>query len=104
MPPRFIYFDLGNVLFFFDNDVLARQVADVSGLPVQRIREVVVSGLAEPFERGELDAQQFYELFCEQTNTRPDYDLLKKAASDIFSRALRCCLNAISLRITSTLA
>jgi putative hydrolase of the HAD superfamily len=89
MPPSFIYFDLGNVLLMFDEEIAARQIADVAGIGVERVKEVVYDGLAVPYERGELDSQQFYEIFCKQTGTRPDYDALKWAASDIFTLNVR---------------
>ena len=85
MPPSFFYFDLGNVLLMFDEDIAARQIADVSGVAVKRIKEVVFDGLGPCYERGEVDTRQFYEIFCEQTGTQPDYEALKHASSDMFS-------------------
>lgn len=84
-PPRFLYFDLGNVLLMFDQEKAARQIADVAGVSVERVRNVLIDGLAEPYERGEMDSRQFYEVFCEQIGTRPDYEALKLAASDMFT-------------------
>lgn len=89
MPPRFFYFDLGNVILHFDSDRAARQIAEVAGVSAEQIREKVFNGLAAPFERGKMDPKQFYEIFCEQTGTRPDYDALKQAASDIFTLNVR---------------
>jgi putative hydrolase of the HAD superfamily len=88
-PPRFIYFDLGNVLLNFDEDKAARQIADVAGIPVERVKEVVFDGLAGPFERGEMDSRQFYEILCEQIGKRPDYRALKLAASNMFTLNVR---------------
>jgi putative hydrolase of the HAD superfamily len=88
-PPRFLYFDLGNVLLMFDQEKSARQIADVAGISVERVKEVLVDGLAEPYERGEMDSRQFYDVFCDQIGTRPDYEALKLAASDIFTLNIR---------------
>ncbi len=89
MTPSFIYFDLGNVLLHYDEELVSRQLADVAGTSVERIKEVVFNGLAAPFERGELDSQQFYEIFCEQTGTQPEYSALKRAASTVFELNVR---------------
>jgi putative hydrolase of the HAD superfamily len=89
MPPSFFYFDLGNVLLHFDMDRAARQIAEVAGISAERVSEVVFNGLAAPYERGELDSKQFYEIFCEQTGTRPDYAALEHAASAIFELNVR---------------
>jgi putative hydrolase of the HAD superfamily len=87
--PSFFYFDLGNVLLLLDREKAARQIAGVAGVSPERVREVLFDGLAEPYERGEMDSRQFYDVFCEQIGTRPDYDALKLAASDMFALNIR---------------
>jgi glucose-1-phosphatase len=86
MPPRFVYFDLGNVLLNFDHPLACRQMGAVAGVPAEQVWQVVFdSGLNLRYERGEINDQQFYEAFCEQTGTRPDPAELNRAGSDIFS-------------------
>ena len=86
MPPKFIYFDLGNVLLHFDHHLAARQMADVAGVDTQRVWDVVFAGdLEERFERGDLTVRQFYEEFCAATDARPDYAALVHAGSAIFT-------------------
>jgi putative hydrolase of the HAD superfamily len=86
MPPRFVYFDLGNVLLNFDHALACRQMAAVAGISAEQVLQVVFdSGLNLRYERGEIDDRQFYEAFCEQTGTRPDPAELQRAGSDIFS-------------------
>jgi putative hydrolase of the HAD superfamily len=86
MPPKFIYFDLGNVLLNFSHPRMCRQMADVSGLTEEAIWQVLfTSGLELAYERGEVGTRQFYEQFCAATGTRPDFDRLALAACDIFS-------------------
>ncbi|MBI2478344.1 MAG: hypothetical protein HYV60_06795 [Planctomycetia bacterium] len=83
--PRFIYFDLGNVLVNFDHHRGARQMAEVAGVAEQLIWEVVfASDLEMEYERGAITTQEFYKVFCDRTATRPDRDALLSAASDIF--------------------
>lgn len=84
-PPRFIYFDLGNVLVNFDHHRGARQMAEVAGISEQLVWEVVFEGdLLQEYERGAITTREFYEAFCARTQTRPDCDALLLAASDIF--------------------
>ena len=84
-PPRFLYFDLGNVLLFFDHRRAARQMAAAAGVPAELVWEVVfASGLEHRYEAGEISTQEFFEIFCRETNSRPDYQALAAAAGDIF--------------------
>ena len=85
MPPKFIYFDLGNVLLFFDHALASRQMAEVAGVSEARVREAIFdSGLQWQYEAGQLDSRQFYEEFCRRTETHPDYGALAHAAGAIF--------------------
>lgn len=86
MPPKFIYFDLGNVLLNFDHRLAAQQMADVAGVDIEQVWQLVFDGaLLRQIETGEIDDQQFYQLFCEATGTCPDYDKLQYAGSAIFT-------------------
>ena len=85
VPPRFIYFDLGNVLVNFDHRRGARQMAEVAGVSERLVWEVVFeSDLHLEYERGAITSRECYETFCARTATRPDYDALFLAAADIF--------------------
>lgn len=85
MLPHFVYFDLGNVLLNFDHALACRQMAAVAGVSAEQIRQVVFDGgLNQRYERGEINDEQFYESFCQQTGTRPDPAELNRAGSDIF--------------------
>jgi FMN phosphatase YigB (HAD superfamily) len=86
MPPKFIYFDLGNVLLFFDHALGCRQMAAVAGLAEARVREAIFdSGLQWKYECGQVTSRQFYDEFCQRTGARPDYDALAHAAGAIFT-------------------
>jgi len=85
MPPAFIYFDLGNVIFFFDRDRSFTQMAAVSGADVATVRDVVMDGgLQKAIERGDLDWPGFHAEFSRRTGTRPEPAALARAASDMF--------------------
>ena len=96
---KFLYFDLGNVLVHFTVQRMLQQMGDVAGIAPQRVSEVVFrSGLQTDFETGRISPEQFYDRFCRETATRPDYDALQLAASDIFE------LNVSMLPVLTRLA
>ena len=86
MPPAFIYFDLGNVLLNFSHERAARQMAEVAGISTEAVWQLVFADgdLENQCERGDLNAQQVYDIFCEKTNTAADFATLERAGSDIF--------------------
>lgn len=83
--PKFIYFDLGNVLLNFDHKLAFGQLARLSGIPAKQVRQILLGdGLHHQFESGQITSRQYYERFCEVSGTRPDYDALAHAVSAIF--------------------
>ena len=85
-PPSFLYFDLGNVLLNFDHRLACRQMGEVAGAPAEKIWDVVfASDLELRYEAGEISDREFYETFCRETDTRPDYEALLLAGSAIFT-------------------
>ncbi len=85
MPPKFIYFDLGNVLLHFDHELACRQMAAVAGISPQQVRSVVFdSDLLDRYESGRVDDRGFYDAFCRATGTVPDFERLLLAGSEIF--------------------
>ena len=84
--PQFIYFDLGNVLLTFDAQIACRQMAELTGLAAERIRDIVFrSRLQWRYERGEVSSREFYDEFCAVSHTQPDYDALHFANSAMFA-------------------
>jgi putative hydrolase of the HAD superfamily len=84
---EFVYFDLGNVLLFFDHQRACRQMAELSGAAHDRIWSHVFQGeLQIAYETGDVDCERFEELFREACEPCSEYSLadLKRAASDIF--------------------
>jgi glucose-1-phosphatase len=81
----FIYFDLGNVIAFFDRQKSYQQMAAVAGIDPARVEELVFNTrLNSRYERGEISSREFYDAFCTQTGTQPDFEALLHAAADIF--------------------
>jgi len=96
--PQFIYFDLGNVLLKFDNQVACRQMGHVAGVPPEQVRKVLFEeGLEERYERGELSSRAFYDEFCQRTGTRPDFHALLEAGSAMFTMNAFCVAVAVQL-------
>src|SRR5262249_42499335 len=87
VPPSFIYFDLGNVLCLFSRPREIRQVAEISGVPEDKVKDVLVGSHAIlwPYERGELNDEQFHAEFCRLTGSQVDMAALLQADSDIFT-------------------
>jgi FMN phosphatase YigB (HAD superfamily) len=82
---QFFYFDLGMVLLRFDIEVMCRRMAEVAGLDAPQVRRALFEHpLQKDYERGRCSTREFYETFCDSTGTRPDFDALLYAASDIF--------------------
>jgi glucose-1-phosphatase len=86
LTPQFLYFDLGNVLLTFDAEIACRQMAELTGVPAERVGDIVFSsGLQWRYERGEVSSREFYDSFCAASRTRPDYDALHYAHSAMFA-------------------
>jgi putative hydrolase of the HAD superfamily len=84
--PKFIYFDLGNVVLNFSYDRAVEQVAQVSGIDEPTVRRVVFDeGLQTAYETGTVDSAEFHRRFCQATASTVGRDELLTAASDIFT-------------------
>lgn len=83
--PKFIYFDLGNVLFYFSHDRMCRQMAACFGVDAERVRRLLFdTPLQRDCEYGRISNDALYERLCDEFQSRPGYDRLAQAASDIF--------------------
>lgn len=81
----FLYFDLGNVLFFFSHERMALQIAQVLNADPELVRRALFAdGLAERHETGEIDGHGLHAALCERFGVTCDYDRFFQAASDIF--------------------
>lgn len=85
VSPEFIYFDLGNVLLYFDHEIAVRQMASLVDRPTDLIREVVFqSELQTDYETGRINDEEFHSRFCDAVSASCKLVELKHAASDIF--------------------
>lgn len=83
--PEYLYFDLGNVLLFFDHQRGIGTISRLSGLTPRRIHEIIFdTPLQVQYESGQIDTQQFCQKFCELGDIQMDHRQLVQAASDIF--------------------
>lgn len=84
--PKFIYFDMGNVLLRFSHERMAEQLAEVSGTtPATAFRVLFTDGLHWAYERGEFGRQEFYQRFSDAAGVPlADIERLDAAGNDIF--------------------
>ncbi len=98
MAPKFIYFDLGQVLLRFSRERQYRQMADAAGSTPEAIREAwETSKLYERYEAGEFTTREAYEQLCQALGVSCDLAALEQATADIF------WVNASMLPLVSSL-
>ena len=86
MAIKYLFFDLGKVLFDFDHEKGCRQIAAVSGCSAEDVDAALFkSGLEDSFETGLVDATEFHSQFCQSSGGSPSKSDLLTACSDIFT-------------------
>ncbi|MEM6330101.1 MAG: HAD family phosphatase [Planctomycetota bacterium] len=90
MPPEFLYFDLGNVLLTFSNEQMCQQMAAVSGVSAERVREAIYpyGDTRDPqwrFEAGGYTEDAYYAFFCQAVEATPPRAELEVACADMFA-------------------
>ncbi len=78
-----IFFDLGNVILFFDHQRMYRQVADFCGIDHSQIT-THLQDFIDPYERGTMDSRGIYHHLCDLSSKHLDFTGLMNAVSDIF--------------------
>ncbi len=78
-----VFFDLGNVLLFFDTLKMYRQIADVCSLELQEVTAMIQHQI-DPYEKGLIDTKKVHQDFNRLTNKEIDYHQLRHAICDIF--------------------
>lgn len=94
---RTIFFDLGNVLIFFDHLKMCRQTADYCGLPLEKVQEFLL-GYLDPYERGSIDSQTIFEQLAKMSPHPLEFSQLMHAVSDIFEPNLPTIAIATKLK------
>ena len=83
--PEFVYFDLGKVLLGFSHEHACDQVAEVTGVPVDRVSSFFTPEKSlNRLERGQISVRELYDEFCHTFDCRPDLHSMIAAGSDIF--------------------
>ncbi len=83
--PKFLYFDLGQVLVGFDHGRLVRQLAAAAGATEAAVRRILFDeGMQELLELGRMTTGQFYAEFCRRTGVRAAEAELRRAATEFF--------------------
>lgn len=66
--PKFIYFDLGNVLLTFDHCTARDQLSKLCDVPADKVWDALfANGLQDRYEQGAVTSQEVYESFCSET-------------------------------------
>ncbi len=85
MPPRYIYFDLGNVLLTFDHAIACRQLAELVGVDADQVhRYLFDTGVQWAYERGEITSVAFCQRFRDHFASDVDDQRLMWAGSEMF--------------------
>ena len=85
MRPQFVYFDLGNVLLYFDHELAIRKMAKVAGIAARQMRSVVLEGsLQNEYETGLISGVQFVSRISDSIGKELDAADILQAAADMF--------------------
>jgi len=90
MPPKLLYFDLGNVLLSFSHEQMYRQMAAVTGVSPEALVEVLFGGGAAAgalveYETGRLSTDEYFAVVERAIGKRPDAEQFATAVCDIFA-------------------
>lgn len=85
MRPSFVYFDLGNVLLYFDHNLAMRKMARIAGVSVEQMRALVLDGtLQTEYETGLISSVQFVSRISDAIGRELDVGDMLQAAADMF--------------------
>lgn len=83
--PRFVYFDLGNVLLHFDHGLAWRSIGRIAGVDPEQVRRIAMDGdLQIRYETGMISGERFVEELAEQLGQSLDATAVLSAAADMF--------------------
>lgn len=85
MKPKFFYFDLGNVLLFFDHDLAFRQMAKIADVSPKEMRRAVMdTELQIQYETGHIGGIEFIDRIGKHLDRTLDHPKMLQAAADMF--------------------
>ena len=83
--PRFVFFDVGNVILQYSHELSRDQIAATAGIEASLVQELVFdSGLQNRYESGEITCETFAAEILKHSVTDASTDDIISAASDIF--------------------
>jgi glucose-1-phosphatase len=83
--PRFVYFDLGNVILNFDHGLACQALGKLIGLSPEHVRQLVfTSPLQMQYEAGAISTAEFCEALLPHAKIQVPHAELEYAASNIF--------------------
>ncbi len=85
MRPDFVYFDLGNVLLYFDHSLSMRKMAKVADIAADQMHSIVFDGnLQIEYESGWISGSQFVSRISDTIGRELDVADMLQAAADMF--------------------
>jgi FMN phosphatase YigB (HAD superfamily) len=83
--PKFVYFDLGNVLLYFDHDLAFRRMARIANVTPTEIRKAIMdTELQIEYETGLITGKDFVDRIAEHLDRKLDTQSMLEAAADMF--------------------
>lgn len=85
MRPQFFYFDLGNVLLYFDHDLAFRRMAKIAGVSPKQMRTAVMdTELQIAYETGHISGSEFVDRIAQHLDKTLSVEPILEAAADMF--------------------
>ena len=85
MRPHFFYFDLGNVLLYFDHDLAFRRMAKIAGVSPKQMRTAVMdTELQIAYETGHISGSEFVDRIAQHLDKPLSVEPILEAAADMF--------------------
>lgn len=86
MSIRFIFFDLGNVLFQFDIELMLNRGAKFLGCPLAELKQLIYNdGWNKKLETGKTTELEFFKMVCNKFNLNAKYAEFNDIFNNIFS-------------------
>ncbi|MBM3184015.1 MAG: HAD-IA family hydrolase, partial [Chlamydiae bacterium] len=80
-----IFFDIGNVLVFFDLVKMQEQIAQCTGLSCAEVQQILLNEkVFFQYECGQINTQKFYDIFQKYSRKKFTLNDLLRATADIF--------------------
>ena len=86
-PERTIFFDLGNVLLFFNLEKMANQLANCMNISLETLRDenILKKEILQNYESGRLTSEEFYRYLQSKSSHPFSFRDMRTAISDIFT-------------------